>query len=590
MPILSPLEFFGRSENQFHDTEEHSDNCFQEQSHICDTSDPLIRKVESLCRGASFIGVKAFWIMLASCRLFSVHFPDFSSSDTVTRQSTVLFDKYVKPALWFQQQFIDEISGRHAPVHIEVLPPSSEGVIAEIGIYNRVTDEEEEGEFTLEEAHCLILFISPGAVCWRDFWTKKKSLYCQTNSDIVDLLQQTIPQKARSVLITDEYHAVFVGEADWAICYHHYCLSRGVPLLFLIGLIIHKVSRALAWEPRQFSLQVQGALNQCPVPGALISPPSAKRPTSFRDFDLFTLQRSLPDLKKFLEWKREENARLESNPLQVGSTLRVNVNAFADEVFPWHSSFSSSPISEESRQFVTRCPRLRNQQVDDILSSGDSLVSFRITRIIPHDSDSLSRVFFGVHVDDNGHESTPICLKLLLECLFPIDEEDLFRRYHNEYPSKDPAKRLSSLHFADDMLRREQFAYERLKEFQGTLIPHCYAFHSFSLEDETKAYGVLLEIIPGTTIGKAMVKDWSVDRQAGLILVPTGSEYDPEKDSLVLIDFAFSDPRLGDEQAHKVMASFNGNTWGGHSEMLYGLGVPDDVWKREWAPLELLEI
>ncbi|KAI0792672.1 hypothetical protein C8Q75DRAFT_713489 [Abortiporus biennis] len=312
-------------------------------------------------------------------------------------------------------------------------------------------------------------------------------------------------------------------------------------------------------------------------------------PLPFRHFDYFTLQRSLPALKDFLAWKEKESSRLCSNPLYVGTTFKVSLDGFSQDQFLLRSSFPHQPLPQETIDAVGRSPRPRNESIDEFLTGNQNLF-FKVTKIVRHMTNTFSQSFVGVLCTEDGLESPPLFLKLFVEGFFPVKKKDLLSelRPKSQWFKENPAERLLWLNLADDMLKREQFAYDRLRAFQGTLLPHQYGIHTFTLDGVLSSYGMLLEIIPNSPLSKVRFKHWkSKSRQAAFIrqlrhclkvllyaginqrdfhadqiLLPQGRNYSEETGTIVFIDFAFAPPRLGDEQADKIVAKYSGNSWG----------------------------
>ena len=80
--------------------------------------------------------------------------------------------------------------------------------------------------------------------------------------------------------------------------------------------------------------------------------------------------------------------------------------------------------------------------------------------------------------------------------------------------------------------------------------------------------------------------DWHAEQ----IILPAGRDYNPEVDNIILIDFAFSRQRLGDEQANGVIAQFIGNSRGLLMRALGDVGIPFTDAGPEWDKLDIEEI
>lgn len=143
-------------------------------------------------------------------------------------------------------------------------------------------------------------------------------------------------------------------------------------------------------------------------------------------------------------------------------------------------------------------------EIDSLLGSHLSL-KFTVTHIVRAKPVTYSQVFFGVlSAPDGSTLSAQVCLKLFLECMFPIqhliDEVDMEKDWDSEDQTLDitrttPFMRLLSLNTAADMVRSEEFTYQRLGEQQGHILPHFYGAHSVCTQSSLRsifAYQTLL--------------------------------------------------------------------------------------------------
>ncbi|KAI0792670.1 hypothetical protein C8Q75DRAFT_713634 [Abortiporus biennis] len=338
-------------------------------------------------------------------------------------------------------------------------------------------------------------------------------------------------------------------------------------------------------------------------------------PIPFRHFDYFTLQRSLPAFTDFLLWKREESSRLCSQLLDIGTTFKVDINSFRRNQPHLQSFFPLQPLPKETVDAFTHSFHPRNESIDGFLTRKQGTF-FRVTEIIRRKPDSYSQAFVGVLCTEDGLESPPLFLKLFVEGLFPVNENSLLSEFNEESYGfvENASRRLRPLNFADDMLRREEFAYTRLRAFQGMLLPHCYGIHAFTLDGILSAYGLLLEVIPGLPFSKVHFEDWETRCKASFIrqlrhclrvllyagieqqdvhedqiLLPQGKNYGKDTGTIVFIDFAFAPPRLGDEQADKIIAGYVGGSWGKMKRIFNRFGIKDII-REEWTPLDLEEL
>ncbi|KAF7311416.1 hypothetical protein MKEN_01043600 [Mycena kentingensis (nom. inval.)] len=441
-------------------------------------------------------------------------------------------------------------------------------------------DGEEQLAGSGEQLHCLLHSVPRGTVCWSGL--DDTEVFCaHTSSFLTELADVFRGELCRYIMVTDGDGILLVRRITirrslrnsvLRICYR----AKNGPhsLRHAICLILSQAN-ACRFYPAPWKKVLHGVLNNPPEP----DPPLAHPPRAFRDFDLFTLQRSIAEFRRFLAWKEEESRRVFSSPVAARTIFSVKQNAFVDEESVWRCPFPNPPIPAETGAVVQRNPRPRLSSVDDLLADGAETLSFRVTKVVRHCPDTFSQVFFGELCAPDGRVSLPVCLKLFVDVLFPLDTKDLLAEFQQEPPSS----RLASLHFAEDLVRREEAAYDRLREHQGTLIPHCYGFHRFTLDDRYDAFGAILEIIPGPSLAHVELDTWSDTAKRGLvcnfrqcfralryagvdqgdwhggqILLPSGPNYDPEGHSLVLIDFAFALQRFGDEQRDGVVAMHQG--------------------------------
>lgn len=205
--------------------------------------------------------------------------------------------------------------------------------------------------------------------------------------------------------------------------------------------------------------------------------------------------------------------------------------------------------------------------------------------------DLYSQTFLG-QFDGRG---PLLCLKLFDERFFPAPEETW-------NPRTPPCKRLLDFNFAIDMMRREEAAYKRLEYLQGSLLPHCYAFHKLLLPGGWPVYGMLMEAIDGPIISTSDIKDRprvqqidfitrlrhalravrfagieQTDWNLGQILCP------PDRDSpalaldIVLVDFAFALQNWGDVKGCPLEIEPRGL-----EHALIDWGIEGDILKRCW--------
>ena len=215
------------------------------------------------------------------------------------------------------------------------------------------------------------------------------------------------------------------------------------------------------------ALSYQGALHQSPVPCSVDS-------TSVSSFDVYRMHYDRSYFEAFLDWKTRIEKQAEAQPLRVGDVLDVTVDAVFRRFARWRSPFPSTPIPEETREVVMRAPRPRFTDLDAFLSSNTAnSVHFTITSLVRVGSGKFSQVVFGKFNEMPQYE---LALKLMDERLILLPPTTAF-----DESTKGDAERLRGVETAEDMLRREEGVYEdKLKYLQGTMIPHCYGFHTVS--------------------------------------------------------------------------------------------------------------
>lgn len=219
-----------------------------------------------------------------------------------------------------------------------------------------------------------------------------------------------------------------------------------------------------------------------PCRGALNNPPwtFGASGTCFRDFDLYTMQRDETAWEDFCRWKSEVKG--EAELLVPGEILQMDPAGFGRLLTPFRSPVPDVRLEPEIMDSIARNIRPRSADVDAFLDSNNSL-SFVITEAKQCGTKYFSQVFFGHLVNDpagSPRVTCPqtLCLKLFDERWFPMPQQPDF--------SRPPEELLLDLNSADDMVRREEGAYDRLRHLQGSLIPHCYGFqevrsHSVSI-------------------------------------------------------------------------------------------------------------
>ncbi|KAF7297242.1 hypothetical protein MIND_00957300 [Mycena indigotica] len=435
----------------------------------------------------------------------------------------------------------------------------------------------------------LMFYCAPkGKICWAGFQSEPLDKYYITCNKITELLEkhhdEFFEERPQFIAVTDMDRILILTGITIYDYYRRtsldtYALAPGRQSLRHALCLLLCQAEECDLNTNAWPKFLQGALNDSDPDLEL---PSKQQYRAFRDFDRFTLQRSIPYLNHFLGWKNKESERLGTPFVVPGTVLDVDVDAFIRDESLWRSLFPNPAVPPSTKEFVGRNPRQRLHDVDQILSlAAEQHIQFQVTDVIRHKPDTYSQVFFGI-LSTNGSVSARICLKVFLDVLFPIDAAMLAEDFKEE-----AMLRLSSLQYPENIVRREEAAYARLTEHQGTMIPHCYGFHRFTLPGKFTAYGALLEIIPGPTLAQIDTSTWSdcaaakrgfaqhareclrtlsyagidqADFHCGQIILPDGPDYRPGRDSVVFIDFGFAYPRLGDEQRPGIASSMLTNS------------------------------
>ncbi|THH33059.1 hypothetical protein EUX98_g1109 [Antrodiella citrinella] len=136
-------------------------------------------------------------------------------------------------------------------------------------------------------------------------------------------------------------------------------------------------------------------------------------------------------------------------------------------------------------------------------------------------------------------------------------------------------------------MSRELASYKRLKYLQGTLLPHEYGFHEFTLPDGRKIYGLLKEIVPGVPLSSLdMLDQWTLSEQRRRI-------HDFRHGlgvGFVFIDFAFTRLRLGHELRRLVPVAGRFEREDGLYEMLAPYFDIDAARDGTWFDMDDFEV
>lgn len=155
----------------------------------------------------------------------------------------------------------------------------------------------------------------------------------------------------------------------------------------------------------------------------------------------------------------------EKNLPQKGSQFMIQANKTNFDLLRLRTQ--TIPLPESTLNLVKALPRQRMTELDRILclqSQCSEALIFTVDEVLTARSGRWSQVFFG-HI--TGCDKT-VCLKLYDERLLPIEKNE----------NGIALEQHSCFIRAKDLAQREESVYHRLREFQGSLIPHCYGFHT----------------------------------------------------------------------------------------------------------------
>jgi hypothetical protein len=199
-------------------------------------------------------------------------------------------------------------------------------------------------------------------------------------------------------------------------------------------------------------------------------------PSCMADFDLYTVERDKRAWKKFEAWKTRAAVQALAHPTAPGHQLLACTRSFSDSNRLWRSPWPVVPPSADDLDTFTSHARPVHETLHRACHTAGAQLTFTVTTVVKAGADVYSQVFFGLaSCNVAGHTTTPVrlCLKLYDERLFQAPAHRV-----NPWNSE---LRPSSWNVAEDLARREEAAYDRLRELQGSLLPHSYGFHYVSL-------------------------------------------------------------------------------------------------------------
>lgn len=204
----------------------------------------------------------------------------------------------------------------------------------------------------------------------------------------------------------------------------------------------------------------RGVLPQeCPLP---------KNPKWRSDFDIYMMQRNLDHWEAFRVWRSRLMREASEQILRTTQTLKIRPHQFSRQYFA-PSPYPKLVLPPETLHSVTSSPRPRDFVIDTLLNS-NAILSFTITHVARAKANAWSQVVFGRLVD----HGRPVCLKIFDERLFPCP---LVESHIEAIP---PWWRFTDAVVSEDLVRQEVAIYDRVKELQGTILPHFYGVHLVS--------------------------------------------------------------------------------------------------------------
>ncbi|KAI3616858.1 hypothetical protein WG66_004150 [Moniliophthora roreri] len=487
-------------------------------------------------------------------------------------------DKYIVPVMAFIKEYV--FKSKFVRIWYELEEVNEDA--HEITFY---TSRVHSTSSSMRDALVTLLVVRQGHICWDDLrmppdgvLRADRSVKCNKSISLISKLHAMWKdKKVKYIVLTDEFRVAFVsgfyrfpGSEKMYMVLRPFQLSQQTSLRCILGLALNRSSPGHHFDPMMSVERLRGVLGRDSDEAVAMNSPAV----NFSDFDLFTIQHRRPDALAFLDWKSTAEKRAVARLPVVGDILGVAVNRFAEKEPLLHFTLPLDKPRAETSDLLMNNPRPRQSGIDEFLQLSQGTLQFRIDKVVRSGTAKFSQVFFGslLRTARGGTSTvceTPICLKLFDEVLFPIKVriEDL---------ASDPRNCCRSLHFASDMMRREHATYQRLQYLQGTLLPHNYGFHEFTLPDGRSVWGLFLECIHGdplssfplhtwpesvqrTTVSKlrhsvrallyggVQQADWHLDQV--LVVESPGSGRESQNShnpDFVLIDFAFTRFRLGE--------------------------------------------
>ncbi|KAG8816718.1 hypothetical protein FRC18_000857 [Serendipita sp. 400] len=229
------------------------------------------------------------------------------------------------------------------------------------------------------------------------------------------------------------------------------------------------------------------------------------------DFDFATLVRDRKRALQFFRWKDHMRNTREKQVVHPGNDLYAKSNELRraiPELKPCYGlDLSNLPLETVSHlQSVQRpCPLSISNLRDRFFQSSN--FTLQILSVVAKGSDRGICTVYQCRItsiDGAQVESPILCLKLF---------DDRFQFLEPPEEEEEPVRWFRGLVQAEWHIRQEDTAYRTLKPAQGTIFPWYYGAHQFTLPSGLSLFGILLEYIPGFSVGSNETSSLSSERQ-----------------------------------------------------------------------------
>ncbi|KAG8824243.1 hypothetical protein FRC18_010561 [Serendipita sp. 400] len=237
--------------------------------------------------------------------------------------------------------------------------------------------------------------------------------------------------------------------------------------------------------------------------------------TRHSDFDFATLVRDRERALQFFRWKEHMRKTQEKQVAHPGNLLHARSNGLAQaipQLKPCYTLDLSDLPSETVAhvQSVQRpCPLSMANLQDKFFQSNN--FTLEVLSLVAKGSDrGVCSVYQCrlASIDGVQVESPILCLKLF---------DDRFQFLGSPEEEEEPVRWLRGLVQAEWHIRQEDTAYNSLKAVHGTVFPWYYGAHMFTLPNGLSLFGILLEYIPGISVGSDDTRSLSTERQIQFI-------------------------------------------------------------------------